>query len=408
MGLASEYVDDGSSFFAVDPLSINPDSLADFALFERYPAKNGSYRFRCLLMDTRSVERSRLMEMIRKWDTVYIHKREAGHYREYVRENLEFILNHEDIQVERKTDALMDLSLNVVEESFAMNFSQRADIEKVIANVQVLLTRAMGFLSSIESLKGVAKLAGHDYETHTHSIKVGWFMATFINSNRDLFDNPGREDLKDLLVEASVAGFLHDLGKVKIPRNIINKPGRLDNLEMMIMQAHPSYSASILFDSPLSHTALQAVVYHHENEDSSGYPCGLSGEEIPLMAKICHMADVFDALTSQRPYKPAKSPFDALKIMAGENPYRDALKKFEAEARENKKPPVTATVRDDYEQKLKRLREREILEAEADKRVRARIQLRDKGMAHCFDPALLRRFILTLNQSKSFDLSALV
>jgi len=408
MVLASEYVDDGSSFFAVDPLSINPDSLANFALFERYPAKDGNYRYRCLLMDTRSIEKNRLVKMIRKWGTVYIHKKEAGHYREYVRENLEFILNHEDIGVERKTDALMDLSLNVVQESFAMNFSQRADIEKVIANVQVLLTRAMGFLSSIESLKGVAKLAGHDYETHSHSIKVGWLMATFINSNRDLFGDPEGEELKQLMVEASAAGFLHDLGKVKIPKNIITKPSRLDNLELMVMQAHPSYSASMLFDSPISHAALQAVVYHHENEDGSGYPCSLSGGEIPLMAKICHIADVFDALTSKRPYKPAKTPFEALKIMAGENPYLDALKKFEAEARENKKPPVVAKVRDDYEKKLKRLREREILEAEADKRIQVRIKLRDQGMSHCFDPSLLRRFILTLNQSKSFDLSALM
>lgn len=65
MALASEYIDDGSSFFVVDPLSINPESLADFALFERYPASDGHFRFRCLLMDTRSVEKNRLMEMIR-------------------------------------------------------------------------------------------------------------------------------------------------------------------------------------------------------------------------------------------------------------------------------------------------------------------------------------------------------
>ena len=408
MALASEYIDDGGSFFSVDPLSINPDSQADFALFERYPAKNGNYRYRCLLMDTRSVEKSRLMAMIRKWDTVYIHKKEAGHYREYVRENLEFILNQEDIDEEKKVDVLMDLSLGVVEAAFAMNFSQRADIEKIIANVQVLLTRAMDFLCAIESLNGLARLAGHDYDTHTHSIKVGWLMATFINSNQDLFDDPGKGDLKEFMVEATVAGFLHDLGKVKIPRNIINKPGRLNNLELMIMQAHSSHSGAMLFDSPLSQTAIQTVVYHHENEDGSGYPCGLTGADTPLLAKVCHIADVFDALTSKRPYKPAKTPFEALKIMAGENPYLDTLRQFEIEARENKRPPVVAKVRDDYEPKLKRLREREILESEADKRIQARIKLRDQGMAHCFDTDLLRRFILTLNQSKSFDLSDLV
>ena len=320
MALASEYIDDGSSFFAIDPLSINPESLADFALFERYPAGNGNFRFRCLLMDTRSVERNRLMELIRNWKTVYIHKNESGTYRDYVRENLEFILNHDDIQTERKTDTLVALSMEVVESSFAMNFSKKADIQKVIANVRILMEKAVGFLSSIESLKGVASLAGHDYETHTHSIKVGWLVATFINANQDLFDNPDKGNLKEFMVEASVAGFLHDLGKVKIPKTILNKPARLDNLELMVMQSHPSYSASMLFDSPISRTALQTVVYHHENEDGSGYPCGLLGEETPLMAKVCHIADVFDALTSERPYKKAKTPFDALKIMAGGQP----------------------------------------------------------------------------------------
>ena len=96
------------------------------------------------------------------------------------------------------------------------------------------------------------------------------------------------------------------------------------------------------------------------------------------------------------------------KIMAGENPHLETLKKFEAEARENPKIPVIAIVRDDYDAKLRRLREREIQEEEAAKRVEARTKLRDQGMAHCFDTELLRRFILTINESESFDLSRLL
>ncbi|MCK5349302.1 MAG: metal-dependent phosphohydrolase, partial [Desulfobacula sp.] len=135
---------------------------------------------------------------------------------------------------------------------------------------------------------------------------------------------------------------------------------------------------------------------------------GLSQDQIPLIAKICHITDVFDALTSKRHYKESKTPFEALKIMTGENPYLDTLKKFEEEARENKKTPVKAIVRDDYDVKLRRLREKEMIEEEAKKRVEARIKLRDKGMAHCFDTDLLRRFIYTINQSESFHLSELL
>lgn len=408
MGLASEYFDDGSSFLAIDPLSINPDALTNFALFERYPPEMGMYRFRCLLMDTGSIGKSRLMELLGRWDQVFIHKREAQTYKTYIKDNLAFILNHDDIHPKQKTDTLVALSTEAVKESFAANFASKADSARIVRNVQTLIEKAIRFISSIESLNGLASLIGHDYETHTHSVKVGWLTATFINSNQELFEGGGKSGLRDLMVQAAVAGFLHDIGKTKIPKNVINKPGRLNNLEYIIMQSHTAYAASMLFESGLPRESMQTILYHHENDDGSGYPCGLSGERIPLLARVCHIVDAFDALTSKRPYKKAKTPFEALKIMAGDNPYLETLKKFEAEAAENIKPPVVAIVRDDYEKKLRRLREREMVEAEAQKRVEARIKLRDKGMSHCFDRDLLRRFILTINRSESFDLSGLL
>ena len=408
MGLASEYFDDGSSFLAIDPLSINPDALTKFSLFERYPPQERMYRFRCLLMDTSSIDRDRLLDLLKRWERIFIHKNEAMQYKTYVKENLEFILNHDDIPPKQKTDTLITLSTEVVQDSFAVNFSSRIDSVQIVKNVEKLIEQAMNFISSIESLNGLASLIGHDYDTHTHSIKVGWLTATFINSNRDLFDISTKSELKELMIQAAVAGFLHDLGKIKIPQNVINKPGRLNNLEYIIMQSHTAYAASLLFESGLPHDSMQTILYHHENDDGSGYPCGLSGENIPLVARICHIADAFDALTSERPYKKAKTPYEALKIMAGDNPYLETLQKFEAEAAENIKPPVVAIVRDDYEAKLKRLREKEMVEAEAQKRVEARMKLRDKGMSHCFDRDLLRRFILTINKSESFDLSGLL
>ncbi|WDP87341.1 MAG: HD domain-containing protein [Desulfobacter sp.] len=302
---------------------------------------------------------------------------------------------------------LVALSTEVVKEAFSANLRLAPALGTVMTDLEKLISKAVDFLSSIESLKGVESLIGHDYETHTHSIKVGWLCAVFIKANQDLFDLKGVDDLKALILEATVAGYLHDIGKIKIPRNVINKPGRLNNLEYILMQSHTAYAASMLFEKGVSRQVMQIIVYHHENEDGSGYPCGLSGDEIPLLAKICHIADVFDALTSERSYKKAKTPFEALRLMAGDNPYLDTLKKFEAEAMENKRLPMTAIVRDDYDAKLRRLREREILEEEAQKRVEARMKLRDNGMAHCFDTNLLKRFIKTINLSESFDLSEL-
>ncbi|MDY0220611.1 MAG: HD domain-containing phosphohydrolase [Desulfobacterium sp.] len=408
MGLTTEYFDDGSSFLAIDPLSINPDSLTDFSLFERYPHEKKQYRFRCLLVDSNSIPKERLMDLLRSWGTIYIHKNQARNYGRYVKNNLEFILKHEEINVGEKTQTLINLSTEIIKESFTTNFSSKQESIQAVQNIEKLVSQAMDFISSIASLSGMVDLIGHDYDTHTHSIKVGWLMAIFINSNRDLFEVETTGKLREFMIQSSVAGFLHDIGKIKIPKNIINKKGKLDNVEYVVMQCHTAYSTTLLFEAGLPRSSMQTILYHHENEDGSGYPCGLSGDQIPLVAKLCHLVDVFDALTSKRAYKDAKTPFEALKIMAGENPHLDVLHKFEAEARENKKANINTIVRDSYETKLRRLREREMLEEEAGKRVELRNKLRDKGMSHCFNKNLLKRFILTINKSESFHLDGLL
>jgi HD-GYP domain-containing protein (c-di-GMP phosphodiesterase class II) len=348
------------------------------------------------------------MKLLKSWGRLYIHNDQIRQYHQYLKDNLAYILKHDEIDVNKKTDTLISLSKDVVRESFECNFSFPWVARQSLENAQRLISQAVEFISDIKSLNGLANLIGHDYDTHTHSIKVGWLMATFIHANQELFDFGKPHDLKPFLIQAVVAGLLHDIGKIKIPPNILNKNGKLDNLEYIIVQSHTAYSASLLFDMDISKHTMQAILYHHENEDGSGYPTGLSCEQIPLIAKICHIADVFDALTSRRPYKEPKTPFDALKIMTGNNPYLGTLKKFEQEAAENIKTPVTAIVRDDYDIKLRRLREREMVEEEALKRVEARVKLRDQGMSHCFDKSLLKRFIVTINRSESFELNDLL
>lgn len=103
------------------------------------------------------------------------------------------------------------------------------------------------------------------------------------------------------------AAPMHDIGKVGIPDHILLKPGRLDEAELVIMRTHPLIGARILegSDSPLLQAAHVIAVAHHEKYDGSGYPHGLKGEDIPLHGRIVAVADVFDALTSPRPYKAA-------------------------------------------------------------------------------------------------------
>ncbi len=106
--------------------------------------------------------------------------------------------------------------------------------------------------------------------------------------------------------------LLHDVGKIGIPDSILFKPGPLTAEEWVIMRQHPKYAHDLLYPIPYLHEALDIPYCHHEKWDGSGYPRSLEGEAIPLAARIFAVADVFDALTCERPYRPAWSKGKAL------------------------------------------------------------------------------------------------
>lgn len=102
--------------------------------------------------------------------------------------------------------------------------------------------------------------------------------------------------------------FLHDIGKVGIPESILCKPGPLTELEWVVMRSHPNQGARIVEPIPFMEKAVEIVRSHHERWDGGGYPRGLRGEEIPLAARIFAIADSYDAMTSDRPYRTALDP----------------------------------------------------------------------------------------------------
>ena len=147
-----------------------------------------------------------------------------------------------------------------------------------------------------------------DYTFH-HSVNVAVF-AVIVGKKLGL----NGQDISYL----SQAAICHDLGKMSIPEEILNKPGKLTDEEYDIIKTHPQKSMEILGKSrSVSSVVKQAVYFHHENENGSGYPLQRTGDKIPILAKIIHAVDVYDALTSKRPYKDPYAPADAFEYLKG-------------------------------------------------------------------------------------------
>lgn len=163
--------------------------------------------------------------------------------------------------------------------------------------------------SEYETLETLGKSAEYkDPETNAHTKRVAYYSKLLAKSYG--LD----ENLQDIIFYASP---LHDLGKIGITDAILLKPGKLDDQEFEIMKKHTNIGYEILKNSKSKYLKAGAVIAntHHEKYDGTGYPNGLKGENIPILGRITAIADVFDALTSKRPYKKAweiKDAFDFL------------------------------------------------------------------------------------------------
>lgn len=157
------------------------------------------------------------------------------------------------------------------------------------------------------ALLSVVRLKTHDDYTYLHSVAV---CALMVSLARQL----NLDDEQTRL--AGTAGLLHDVGKAGISLEILNKPGKLTNEEFDIMKQHPVMGEDLLRRSGGEDAVLDVALHHHEKINGSGYPHGLKGQEISQLARMAAICDVYDAVTSNRPYKAGWNPASAMHQMA--------------------------------------------------------------------------------------------
>jgi response regulator RpfG family c-di-GMP phosphodiesterase len=161
--------------------------------------------------------------------------------------------------------------------------------------------------ATIEGLSRALELRDRETEGHAHRVAD---MSTKLAQRLGI---SGEE-----LERARQGALLHDIGKIGIPDKILRKPGKLNAQEWSIMKQHPLYAYNVLSQIDSLRPALAIPLHHHERWDGNGYPHGLHGESIPLAARVFAVIDVFDALTSDRPYRPAWSKEQAIKHIIAE------------------------------------------------------------------------------------------
>lgn len=160
------------------------------------------------------------------------------------------------------------------------------------------------FMHTVKAL--ASAVDAKDPYTYGHSNRVARFTAAICAAL-----GMGRKEAR----QAELAAILHDIGKIGTPESILQKPGRLDSLEMQKIREHPAKGAQILAHISELRDVITWIRHHHEWYDGEGYPDRLSGDEIPLQSRIIAVADTFDAMTSDRPYRKGMSETVALRIM---------------------------------------------------------------------------------------------
>lgn len=347
-------------YMAIDPGAILPGTLPKFKIYVL--SAHGKYILWALEGNKVSpAQLARLSEGGHK--DIFLDLEESIKYEDYLETNLEGILDNQLATVDQKAMIFGKVSTNIVKTAFETAFKAKGISEEILIRTQKMVENAIKFISESKSLSALAKMIGHDYKTYEHATKVLWFTVAFLKENPDIMEqaqqNEGFDEqpISENLKSCGVCALLHDIGKAYVPQEIINKNGHLTEIEWEVMKRHPLYGSAMLMDSELPSFVKKAILQHHEDFDGGGYPMGLAGMNISILARVLRITDTFDAMTSHRNYKESLPPMKTVQLMIG----------------------IPENEREKYD---------------------SEINDRDKNMGRCFDRDLLRKFIVFIGKVK--------
>ena len=277
-----------AGYLPVPLRSVPPEGLADLEVYLFNGRSYHLYRSTDLHFGQRDYQR--LMDS--GVEFVYVSVKDHQVYYRTIEESLGKIVSDTNIQLEQKTEILYSTGMELASQ-ILLKPPGRNEIDRTAkmahATVQLIMQDQNAFGRLFE-------ISNHDFYTATHLVNV-------CSSSISLADKIGLAD-QQVLNKLGTGAMLHDIGKIFIPSELLNAPGKLTNAQYAQLQSHAELGRAHLSEvSDLPPEAMAVVTEHHERMDGSGYPNGLKGEQISIMGRLAGIVDTFDAMTSVRPYR---------------------------------------------------------------------------------------------------------
>ena len=300
------------SFFSIRYDLIQVDEPLTFDLFVNSSVVKGKEKFIRIFPSGESLDKVDLEEFHRKYFQLYVSEDQR---KVYLRS-----LVSSDVDDVQKTTVIKEAALEYLHNIFEKDKEFSTELlSKNIEGCREVVESMVDVLDhhNIDSLRSlIGNLSFHDFYTYDHSINVPMYCIQIYKAI-----NP--KATRKELIHAGLGGLLHDLGKIKIPTHILNNPGGLTDEEYLMIKQHPDFGLDLLLSGhcevseSIDLKIVARVVHeHHENFDGTGYPKKLKGkEEIHLLARVCTIADFFDAITTKRSYSDVLSIPDAMSTM---------------------------------------------------------------------------------------------
>lgn len=293
---------DDAAFVAIPLTSLRLDRITNFDIFFR-PRPDQPL----VLYAERNIQftddvRRRLID--HRLKSVYIRADQRLDYTRYLEDNLREIIVDTTLPLTEKTQMLYASACGVVE-SVLMNPQSLEGIQRS----KEMIKLSVGFLLQDKKVfRCLLDAISSDYHIYSHSVNVVTYSVALANQ--------AGHSAPATLREIALGALLHDVGKSDIDPAILNKPGPLTENEWIIMREHCRAGYDMLSSTDrLGEIALDIVLHHHENLRGTGYPDGLAGDMVSPFVRIVAVADMFDALTTERPWQQARTSFDALSLM---------------------------------------------------------------------------------------------